>query len=168
MQPGITFHPALHMSSFKASCQNVLRRAGLLHRLRASVLYDWYWQIADQRVISKRVGEIEFYRGLLEGFRAGDLIFDIGANHGQKTDVFLRLRARVAAVEPDGTNQEVLRKKFLWLRMPHKPLVVVGKAVSDKIATEKMFVDAPGSAKNTLSRKWVDTLERESWNSKRA
>jgi FkbM family methyltransferase len=114
--------------------------------------------MADQRVISKRAGEVEFYRGLLEGFRPGDLIFDIGANHGQKTDIFLRLHARVVAVEPDGTNQEVLRKKFLWLRMPHKPVVVVGKAVSDKVATEKMWVDAPGSAKNTLSRKWVDTL----------
>jgi hypothetical protein len=60
--------------------------------------------MADCQIIDRRDSEVEFYRHLLKGFRKGDMVFDIGANQGQKTDVFLRLRARVVAVELDGVN----------------------------------------------------------------
>jgi hypothetical protein len=39
--------------------------------------------------------------------------------------------------------------------------VVVGKALSDKEAVETMWIDEPGSAKNTLSKKWVETLKQD-------
>ena len=45
------------------------------------------------------------------------MIFDVGANVGDKTDVFLRLGARVVSIEPDEANQEVLRGKFLRYRV---------------------------------------------------
>jgi FkbM family methyltransferase len=149
------------MKSLKSFTQKFLTRIGLYHRVQASVVYDWYWRICDPRVITKRNIELNFYRRLLDGFNPGDLIYDIGANHGQKTDVFLRMDARVVAVDPDSTNQEILRHKFQWLRVPRKPVVVIGKAVSDKAMVEKMWVDAPGSAKNTLSKKWVETLRAD-------
>lgn len=101
---------------------------------------------------------MEFYRKLLNGFRSGDLIFDIGANHGSKVDFFLRLGARVVAVEPDEFNQGVLKRRFLDWRITPKPVTIVGKAVGDKVASQTMWIDAPGSAKNTLSSKWVETL----------
>jgi FkbM family methyltransferase len=40
-------------------------------------------------------------------------------------------------------------------------LSIVGKAASDTPGVVEMFVDAPGSAKNTLSPKWVDTLRAD-------
>jgi len=89
------------------------------------------------------------------------LIFDIGANVGEKADVFLRLGARVVAVEPDIRAQEILRAKFLKYRLSPKPVKIIGKAVSDSIAVATLLVDGPGSALNTLSRKWADAL-RES------
>jgi FkbM family methyltransferase len=112
-------------------------------------------------MIAQRQVELGFYRHLLKGFRKGDLIFDIGANHGAKTDVFLRLGARVVAVDPDETNQEILKQKFLSYRLAAKPVVVVGKAVSDCETVETLWIDAPGSAKNTLSHKWVETLRND-------
>lgn len=124
-------------------------------------MYDVYWRLADRRIIDQRCRELEFYRDLLGGFREGDLIFDVGANHGQKTDIFLRLGARVVAVEPDVLNQEVLRQKFLSYRFTKKPVTIVGKAVSDKAAVQTMWIDAPGSAKNTLSEKWVEVLRTD-------
>lgn len=133
----------------------------MYHRLKASLLYDLYWRVADRRLIDQRSGEVAFYRKLFGGFREGDLIFDIGANHGQKTDVFLRLGARVVAVEPDESNQEILRQKFLKYRLAKKPVTIVGRAVSDRSTTETMWIDTPGSAKNTLSRKWVETLRTD-------
>ena len=147
--------------AIKARVQNLLRHIGMYERLKSSFIYDLYWMFADKRMLEGREAEIAFYRDLLDGFRDGDLVFDIGANHGTKTDIFLRLGARVVAVDPDEANHEVLRRRFLALRFRSHPVIIVGKAVSDSEAVETMWIDAPGSAKNTLSPKWVATLRRD-------
>ena len=149
------------MRRLKPCLQSALRRVGLYDRLKASFWYDLYWRITDRRILDQRDGEIEFYRTLLRGMRKGDVIFDIGANHGQKTDIFLRLGAKVVAVEPDEINQEVLKRKFLKCRIYRKPLDIVGKAVGATSSVEAMWIDEPGSAKNTLSPKWVETLRAD-------
>jgi FkbM family methyltransferase len=149
------------MPTFKHLLQSVLGKFRVHQRLKASCVYDLYWSIADKRVIEARTTEVDFYRKILDGFRKGDLIFDVGANQGTKTDVFLRLGARVVAIDPDERNEEILREKFLRFRLTGKPVVIVGKAVSDRIAVETMWIDEPGSAKNTLSLKWVDTLRSD-------
>jgi FkbM family methyltransferase len=145
----------------KPNVQRMLKWMGFHERLRESYAYDLYWRLADRRRIDKRSREVAFYRSLLDGFRAGDLIFDVGANVGEKTDIFLRLGARVVAVEPDEAGQGVLRDKFLRYRLAPKPVLVVGKAVSDKQKVETMWVDGPGSALNTLSQKWVASLRSD-------
>jgi FkbM family methyltransferase len=142
----------------KQFSQTFLRRIGLYHRLKASWVYDFYWSIARKEIIESRAKEVEFYRQLLVGFMRKDLILDIGANHGRETDVFLRLGARVVAVEPDDYNQFILRQKFLTYRLAKKPVVIVGKAVSDRQSVETMWIEKPGSAMNTLSKKWADSL----------
>ena len=144
--------------SYKASLQRFLVRVGLYERLKSSRLYDVYWRMVNPQIITDRSREVEFYRRTLEGFTTGNLIFDIGANQGYKADIFLRLGARVVAVEPDETNQEKLRRTFLERRLAPRPVHIVGKAVSDGNGVTTMWVDAPGSAKNTLSGKWVTTL----------
>jgi FkbM family methyltransferase len=149
------------MRAVKQRLQSTLKRTGVYYRLRNSYVHDLYWRVADKRQIDGRTKELEFYRSLLDGFHRSDLIFDVGANVGDKTDVFLRLGARVVAVEPDESNQGVLRGKFLEYRLLPKPVVIVGKAVSEKIAVEMMWIDRPGSALNTLSQKWADTLRED-------
>jgi len=145
----------------KSQIQKALKRMGIYHRLKASSLYHFYWWFADRSVINETSQELTFYRRLLRGFNPGDLIFDIGANQGTKTETFLRLGAKVVAVDPDEANKEILESKFLKYRFAPKPVVIVNRAVSDKSETATMFVDAPGSAKNTFSRKWVDTLRTD-------
>jgi FkbM family methyltransferase len=146
----------------KQQVQAFLKRVGIYQRVKRSRLYDLYWRVADRKLIDNRDREVEFFRRTLVGFRPGNLIFDIGANHGQKIDVFLRLGARIVALEPDRSNQEILEQSFHRFRLSPKPVVIVGKAVSDHAGVETMFVDEPGSAKNTLNRKWVDTLRTDS------
>ena len=148
--------------SLKQWTESVLRRVGLYQRIKSSWVYDLYWSIADKRLIDDRGTEIEFYKGTLEGFRKGDVIFDVGANQGQKTDVFLRLGAKVVAVEPDEYNQDMLKQNFLTYRLAKRPVTILGKAVSDRSGVETMWVDEPGSAKNTLNPKWVETLRTDS------
>jgi FkbM family methyltransferase len=147
-----------NLPSIKESLRIVLGRTGVYERAKASWIYDFYWNMADKRIIDDRRREVNFYRNLLDGFREGDLIFDIGANQGYKTDIFLRFGASVVAVEPDETSQEVLKQKFLKYRLKKKPVVIVSKAVSDKGSTTTMWIDTPGGAKNTLSQKWVESL----------
>lgn len=149
----------MKMRALKAQMQNILGRAGLHDRLRASPIYDLFWMVAGRDRIDLRRSEVGFYRSLLPGFRRGSLIFDVGANVGHKTDVFLRLGARVVAIEPDQACQGILRQKFLSYRLTPKPVVIIGKAASGSCASQTMWVDGPGSALNTLSDKWVKTLK---------
>ena len=44
----------------------------------------------------------------------GELVFDIGANTGHLTQVFLSLGARVVCVEPHPDCVKALKKKFWW------------------------------------------------------
>jgi FkbM family methyltransferase len=148
--------------SFKQCVQTLLRRVGLYQRIKSSCLYNIYWSIADRRLIDDRSTEVEFYRKTLKDFRPGHVIFDVGANEGQKTDIFLRLGAKVVAVEPDERNQIILKQNFLAFRLIKRPVTIVGKAVSDRNGAETMWVDEPGSAKNTLNSKWVETLRTDS------
>lgn len=146
------------LRSLKDSARKLFGRTGVYERVKASWIYDLYWRMADRRIIDQRQREIDFYRNLLKGFHDGELIFDIGANQGYKSDIFLRLGAKVVAVEPDESSQEVLKRKFLTYRLKNKPLFIIPQAVSDRNSVEKMWIEAPGSAKNTLSQKWVETL----------
>jgi len=147
------------MRSPRLELQGILQRAGLYHRLKTSSIHEAYWRIARRKQVAAREKQIRFYRRLIADLQPGDLIFDIGANVGFKTDLFLRLGARVIAIEPDETNQSILREKFVKLRLVPRPLVIVGKAVSDKAAVETMWIDGPGSAVNTLSQKWASALK---------
>jgi hypothetical protein len=96
------------MKKAAVCCNNKLAKNSR-QRLKVSWIYDAYWTVNDRRIIDGRRRQVEFYHGVLSGFRQRDLIFDIGANCGQKTDVFLRLGARVVTVDPDETNQEILK-----------------------------------------------------------
>jgi FkbM family methyltransferase len=144
-----------------ASAQRILKRVGLYHRLKTSPLYDIYWKFANPRVTEGRDLEIRLYQNVLGHLHPGALIFDVGANHGAKTDIFLRLGARVIAVDPDESNARLLGEQFHALRLRPKPVVIVPKALSATEAVETMWVDSPGSAKNTLNPKWVEVLRAD-------
>jgi FkbM family methyltransferase len=147
--------------SVKNSLLGFLKRAGLYERTKSSWIYDFYWRLVDRRIIDDRERELDFYRNLLQGFHKGDLVFDIGANQGYKSGIFLRLGAKVVAVEPDEASQETLSQKFLKLRLKKKPLAIVRKAVSENSSKVNMWIDAPGGAKNTLSQKWAERLRED-------
>lgn len=61
------------------------------------------------RTFLKRREMLRFYRGFVS---AGDLCFDIGANVGERADVFLKLGGTVVAVEPQQSCVRVLADKY--------------------------------------------------------
>lgn len=135
--------------------------SSLRYRLKSSSIRRAYWAVARRSSLVSSRHEEDFYRKLLVGMHRDDVIFDVGANQGTKTDVFLRIGARVVAVEPDDACQRILRDRFLRYRLKPRPVTLIGKAVSDKIGIENMWIDGPGSAVNTISRKWADHLKED-------
>jgi FkbM family methyltransferase len=146
---------------WKATCQSLLKQAGVYERIKSSCLYDAYWRVADPQIVEQRKQALAFFRKTLVGFRKNDLIYDIGANRGVKAEIFLKLGARVIAVDPDVSNQKTLTERFLAYRLRRKPIVVVGKAVSDRNGHETFWVSEPGFEMNTLNAKWAETLEKD-------
>ena len=139
------------MPTGKSQVQSMLNRAGLYHRVKTSSAYDWYWRIVDRSILDDREAEVTFYKNVLAGFPPDGLVFDVGANHGAKTDTFLRIGARVIAIEPDELNQDILRQKFLTYRLFKKPVknTVPLKSLSAAFAAWK---SSPGWAPTCRTR----------------
>ncbi len=142
----------------------IVHREDLMHflksRLKSSFIRDAYWAVGHRERLEFLRQEVRFYESVLAGFERGDLIFDIGANVGAKTDVFLRLGARVVAVEPDDACSRRLEERFLEFRISPRPVTIVTRAVSNRVGTEEMLIDGPGSAVNTMSPKWAESLKK--------
>ena len=133
------------MNNFKNSIKNI------------PFLYSLYLRCFNREYYLQKKAETNFLKGLIKNTI---LIFDIGANIGNKTDLFHQLGARVIAVEPDQLNFKLLLKRFHNKRS----VTLLPYAVSDKNGFSTFFIEAPGSAFNTLSDKWKDVLGNKSLN----
>jgi FkbM family methyltransferase len=142
----------------KTKLQNFLRRIGAYDRLKETLAYDCYQRLRYGRPIMWRNRETLFYRSLLNPLPKDLLIFDVGANRGQRTQVFVRLGARVIAIEPDALNQRLLTRRTARLFSREQPVTIVGKAVSDSDSGATLWIHSPGSGLNSLSKKWVQML----------
>jgi len=97
-------------------------------------------------------GMLRFYSRFI---REGDLCFDVGANAGSRTALFLRLGARVVAADPQPSCLRTLRKRFEG----NPRVIIVPKALGEKEGEAQLLV-SDVSTISTLSREWVDTAER--------
>lgn len=96
-----------------------------------------------------------FLPGAVQGTGpAPRLIFDIGANSGEKTEVYLALGARVVAVEPTPELAAYLRQRY----GSNPNVSVVPCAASDTAGTTTLWVVANSPAMNTISSKNADIL----------
>lgn len=93
----------------------------------------------------------EFYTLLAsEETWKGRLVFDVGANKGNKTRAFLDLGAEVVSIEPERKALETLEYRF----GTHPRVVIVPQGVSDSPGEVRLFVKDYRSGYNTLSDKW--------------
>ena len=90
---------------------------------------------------------LEFYRGLI---RPADLVFDIGANLGNRSKVFLRLGARVVAFEPQSYCVKILRQVLA----AESGFQLVQKALGDEPGVAELRVSAM-HVLSTLSDQWI-------------
>lgn len=134
---------------FKSIVRAVLDR--IVHRelFNDSPVYQTYTRMFFPRAAERRSKEIRFYGEALDKDHV-DLIFDIGANAGSKTDVFLRYANRVICVEPNPKMIRSLEKRYS--RNPK--VIIVKKACGSFIGLSKMQIFEDNDAYGTLSPKW--------------
>jgi len=144
-------------------------RTWVVGQLRASPTYwkhirhrlpeDLWWAIRAPEVSRgyKSAFEVErrFYADLFRRFRVGK-VFDIGANVGDKTEVFLAAGAQgVVLIEPDPYWRQIHEWRYGGdARVSLRPVAVTD--VPGRVALSRF---EPGSPLNTLEKKWVDALE---------
>lgn len=131
----------------KKKINTSLKRFGFYENLKS-----FYINLQYEKYYSNHQNDYNFYKKLLN---KKDLVFDIGANKGNKTNIFLKLKSKVIAVEPDKTNQKVLHSRFNY----NDNLIVVNKIVSDKIGVETLNIVSDGNEVNTCSDKWKEVIE---------
>ena len=83
-----------------------------------------------------------------------DLCFDIGANYGRRTEIFLKLGARVVAVEPQEACMQELQKKY----GNNKRVILVKKAISDNHGEEELMI-SDSHTLSTMSKEWIDSIK---------
>ena len=141
----------------KPFLKKIFAALGLLTRFKYSRFYLWYKRATDVTVAAAYTKEYNFYASFLQ---KGELIFDIGANDGHKTEVFLHLADKVICCEPDATNYKILKARF----GNNKRVSIENKAVAKDETVHTMFVHEEGSAFNTLNAKFKNTLEGDRTN----
>ena len=115
-------------------------------------------------IIETRTGKtkkaVAFYSSFLDTHTDNRLIFDIGANKGNKVNAFLKMGFNVIAVEPEQKALSTLR----WRFGHNKKVTILDNGVSDEEKILTIHIAENRSGLNTVSDKWVDSLEKEKAN----
>jgi FkbM family methyltransferase len=93
--------------------------------------------------------EVLFYGKLIN---ESDLCFDIGANIGAKSEIFLELGARIIAVEPQANCVEILRKKF------KQRVEILNMGVGSKEGEFEFYISNHNQL-SSFSKEWVEDFK---------
>jgi FkbM family methyltransferase len=112
---------------------------------RRQVRDYWQWGTDDEK-------RAAFYK---EFVSPGDLVFDVGANRGNRAKVFCKLGARVVAFEPQLDCYHFLRGMFAGEKSVRLVNQALGRAEG---VTEMLIADA--DTISSLSPEWVEAVQR--------
>lgn len=86
--------------------------------------------------------------------RPGDLVFDVGANLGNRCTAFLSLGANVVAIEPQHLCYKYLRLRF------GKRISVERLAVGAKAGIARIRVNSASTTISSMSSVWIDKMKQ--------
>ena len=131
----------------RASFILLLKKARLAEPAKAALrLVEGY----HPRTIRHRKRMMSFYGQFI---RQGDLCFDVGANVGNRTEVFLKLGARVVAIEPQadcirGLQRQVGRNANVRL---------LQKGLGAKPGQKELFISDAHTI-SSVSKEWISAV----------
>lgn len=83
-------------------------------------------------------------------FGEGDIVFDVGANVGDKTELFLSCGAKVISIEPNPDCAAVLRRRFF----DNQNVIIEEIGLSEKAGLMNFYVCSAASVISTFSEEW--------------
>lgn len=101
------------------------------------------------RKILKHKEMFNFYKTYVN---ANDLCFDIGANIGERTDVLLKVGAKVIAIEPQSSCFHAMRKKY----GNNKKVDVLNFAVGSQEKLAQLMICDENKECSTLSNQFIE------------
>src|SRR5437870_9589575 len=123
---------------------------------RSSFLYshlrDAYQCVFNRTYLRQRSETLSFYRQFVS---KKDVVFDVGANVGLYTEVFLKLGARVVAIEPNPECAEILATV-----RPRNRVVVERVAVGSAECEAPLFLCDDSNTHSTLSKEWIGAAQK--------
>jgi FkbM family methyltransferase len=99
----------------------------------------------NEQILGKRT---DFYSQFIS---SNDLCFDVGANLGNRIEPFLRLNAKVIAIEPQKNCCKFLRWKF------KDKIVLIEKGLGEN-EEEKTFYISDVSTLSSFSEEWINSV----------
>jgi FkbM family methyltransferase len=84
--------------------------------------------------------------------KEGDLCFDVGANIGNRTEIFLKLGAKVVCIEPQDFNIQKLNKLYGH----DKNVTILNKGIADKNGQMELHICEDSNEISTMSEKWMN------------
>lgn len=93
----------------------------------------------------------KFYSSFIN---AKDIVYDVGANFGNRVEAFIKLNAKVVAIEPQSACCKYLRKKY------KDKIMLVNKAVGSENSEKEMYI-SNNSAVSSLSKDWVESVKKD-------
>lgn len=123
-----------------------------IHLMRSLRIYKVIYNISLSLMNAvNRKKLLKFYSRFLE---KEDLCFDIGANYGSRTEIFLKLGARVVAVEPQDACMQELQKKY----SNNKKVILIKKAISDNLGEEELMI-SDSHTLSSMSKEWINSIK---------
>jgi FkbM family methyltransferase len=99
----------------------------------------------EQKEYSKVIAN--FYKDF---FKKGDVVFDVGANYGNRTEVFLNLGAKVVSFEPQTICYDYLNTKFA------NKIKLEKVGLGEKEGESVFFTSDNSTTVATLSKNWIE------------
>jgi len=120
--------------------------------LRGLGLYSFALDLENKIItVFKKSERKEFYSAFI---KKGDLVFDVGANKGNRTVIFLELGAKVVAVEPQKECYEHLTKRF------GNTIELIKLGLGEKESKETMYVSG-STLISSFSKDHVDMMQED-------
>jgi FkbM family methyltransferase len=104
----------------------------------------------EQRELYK--ARLHFYSQFI---KKGDVCFDVGANVGDRTALFLELGAKVVAVEPQESCCKILEKRF------GNKITLIKKGVGSKAEMKDFYISNQHSQVSSFSKDWIDDVKKD-------
>jgi FkbM family methyltransferase len=121
--------------------------------IKDTVFYKLYLRFRHPRRYAAMQQEYAFYNRLISEAGSG-LVFDIGANRGEKAVIFAQSATRVVCVEPSPASVSGLRRRFR--KFP--AVSIVGKGVGAFPSTLPFSMFGDSDCYNTFSTKWATAI----------